>query len=455
MIAPTRDSFAAWNDERDRAADHPLANRFVSPEMTGAADLDNYGGWEQTPDYGPVWIPRGVSPDWAPYSAGHWAWVQPWGWTWVDDAPWGFAPFHYGRWVNYRDTWCWAPGTYVARPVYAPALVAWIGGPRVGVSLSIGGGGPPVGWFPLAPHEVYVPSYRASPGYVRNVNFTHVTNVTIINNVVNNTNGAADHREFMNRRFPNAVTVVPSNVFTGRQQVGPAAAQYRGNPQVRAFIADARPGQGMNAAPVAGPAFTPRGPEARPAVRPPFESRNAGNAVEPRNAGNAVGRPGSPGVGSPPPPIGARPAAPQGPGQRQGQGGDLPRPPLTGRPDAVGPRGDPNPARRIDAPPRIVDAPPRTVDAPPRSINAPPRSVDAPPRSVDAPQRPGDTPRGEIGGPGAPQARPVDATRQGEVPKVGAPEAARPAKADPRANRPEAAPRNEEKRGNEKKEEKS
>src|SRR5437867_1713415 len=83
--------------------------------------------------------------------------ANPWGWTWVDDAPWGFAPFHYGRWVWYRSRWCWAPGSYVARPVYAPALVAWVGGPSVNVSVSIGRSSPPVGWFPLGPREVYVP----------------------------------------------------------------------------------------------------------------------------------------------------------------------------------------------------------------------------------------------------------------------------------------------------------
>ena len=166
MVEPTRDAFAAWNAERDRAEPRPTAAvRYVSPEMTGAEDLDRYGQWEQTADYGPIWTPRAVGVGWAPYSAGHWAYVRPWGWTWVDDAPWGFAPFHYGRWVNYRSRWCWVPGTYVARPVYAPALVAWIGG----VSISVGGGraGPPVGWFPLAPREVYVPSYRYSSPRLR------------------------------------------------------------------------------------------------------------------------------------------------------------------------------------------------------------------------------------------------------------------------------------------------
>src|SRR5450755_416187 len=239
MVAPVRDAFAAWNDERDRAGERVAstpAPRYVSAEMTGAEDLDRYGQWEQTPDYGPIWVPRDVPAGWAPYSAGHWAWVRPWGWTWVDDARWGFAPFHYGRWVYHRDAWCWAPGTYVARPVYAPALVAWIGGARAGVSISIGGGGPPVGWFPLGPHEVYVPSYRTSPGYVRNVNITHVTNITTITTIVNNRNGEADRRDFSNRKFPNAVTVVPASVMTGRQSVAPAAMQFRGNPQVRELV---------------------------------------------------------------------------------------------------------------------------------------------------------------------------------------------------------------------------
>ena len=288
LVELNRDAFAAWNDDRDHAEDRPVAAvRYVSPEMTGADDLDRYGQWEQTPDYGPLWIPRGVAADWAPYSAGHWAWVRPWGWTWVDDAPWGFAPFHYGRWVYHRAAWCWAPGTYVARPVYAPALVAWIGGARAGVSISIGGGGPPVGWFPLGPHEVYVPSYRTSPGYVRNVNITHVTNITTITTIVNNRNGEADRRDFSNRKFPNAVTVVPTSVMMGRQSVAPAAAQFRGNPQVRELVAEHRPASAMNAAPVAAPVVAARPAESRANVRPPFEGRAPGVAG---------GRPGGPEV---------------------------------------------------------------------------------------------------------------------------------------------------------------
>ncbi|MEP6875776.1 MAG: FecR family protein, partial [Burkholderiales bacterium] len=128
MSAPVNDAFTAWNNDRDRRAVASVSARYVSPEMTGAEELDRYGRWEQNPEYGALWIPTAVAVDWAPYRSGHWAWVRPWGWTWVDDAPWGFAPFHYGRWVNVRNTWCWTPGARVARPVYAPALVAWVGG---------------------------------------------------------------------------------------------------------------------------------------------------------------------------------------------------------------------------------------------------------------------------------------------------------------------------------------
>ena len=113
-----------------RPTTRSAAPLFVSPEMTGVEDLDRHGGWQQHPEYGAVWTPTQVVVGWAPYRHGQWVWQRPWGWTWVDDAPWGFAPFHYGRWLSWGGRWCWAPGPRVARPVYAPALVAWVGGPQ-------------------------------------------------------------------------------------------------------------------------------------------------------------------------------------------------------------------------------------------------------------------------------------------------------------------------------------
>jgi hypothetical protein len=232
--------------------------------MTGAAELDAYGRWEQSDDYGPIWIPIGMAVDWAPYSQGHWAWVPPWGWTWIDDAPWGFAPFHYGRWVYARNNWCWTPGARVARPVYAPALVGWIGGPRGNASVTVGGG-PAVGWFPLAPREVYVPSYRVSQRYAERINITSVVNVNLIRNVFNNPQGP---RDFENRRFPRAVTVVPANVMAEHRPVAPAAAQLRQAPWVRDLANAAGGAAPLLAPPIAAPRIAARNPDPR-AVRPP------------------------------------------------------------------------------------------------------------------------------------------------------------------------------------------
>ncbi|HJX85905.1 MAG TPA: DUF6600 domain-containing protein, partial [Candidatus Angelobacter sp.] len=155
--AGNNDDFDNWGEGRDRHDDRSQSARYVSADVVGYQDLDDYGSWRTDPNYGNVWVPTRVSADWAPYREGHWAWISPWGWTWVDDAPWGYAPFHYGRWVTVSGSWGWVPGPREVRPVYAPALVVFIGGR----SDSRGGGGfgANVGWIPLGPREVYVPGY--------------------------------------------------------------------------------------------------------------------------------------------------------------------------------------------------------------------------------------------------------------------------------------------------------
>ena len=222
VVEAFTDDFDGWAlalDRRDDAARD--APRYVSPETTGYESLDAYGDWRPTPEYGPVWYPRAVPAGWAPYRAGRWAWVEPWGWTWIDAAPWGFAPFHYGRWALVGGVWGWVPGAIVARPVYAPALVGWIGRPGWSVSVTIGSV-PAVGWFPLAPREVFVPAYRTSPAYVRNVNVTHVTNVTNIVNVTTVT-----QTRYTYRQVERAVTVVPAAAVTGGAPVERSAVRVR------------------------------------------------------------------------------------------------------------------------------------------------------------------------------------------------------------------------------------
>src|SRR6185437_7780703 len=82
-------TFDAWNRARDRAEEAPPAMvEYVSPEMTGAEVLAGAGVWHQEADYGPVWYPTAVPAGWAPYRYGHWRYVVPWGWTWIDRAPW-------------------------------------------------------------------------------------------------------------------------------------------------------------------------------------------------------------------------------------------------------------------------------------------------------------------------------------------------------------------------------
>src|SRR5207237_2998765 len=127
--------------------------------------------------------------------------VEPWGWTWVDDGPWGVAPLHCGRWVYWDGGWVWVPGRRVARPVYAPALVVFVGGGSFGVA-----------WFPLAPEEPYVPAYHVSNTYIRNLNVTSV-NVTNID-VTNVTN-----IQYRNRGAPGAVTVVSRETFVRSRPV--------------------------------------------------------------------------------------------------------------------------------------------------------------------------------------------------------------------------------------------
>ena len=223
------DDFDTWGQSRDRQYDGSQSAHYVSRDVVGYEDLDNNGTWRSDPTYGNVWTPTSVQSGWAPYHNGHWVWIAPWGWTWVDDAPWGYAPFHYGRWVSIRGNWGWVPGPVNYEPVYAPALVAFIGGANFGVSISVGGGGyggGDVGWFPLGPREVYVPGYNTSRGYVDRVNTsnTNVSNTTITN-IYNNqvTNNSINNVTYVNRAVPGAVTAVPQNVFRSSAPVARAA----------------------------------------------------------------------------------------------------------------------------------------------------------------------------------------------------------------------------------------
>ncbi|MFM0399804.1 DUF6600 domain-containing protein [Paraburkholderia aspalathi] len=227
--APGLDGFDQWAASRDAAEDRSVSARYVSRDIPGYQDLDANGTWRSSPQYGEVWVPRATPAGWAPYHDGHWVWQAPWGWTWVDDAPWGFAPYHYGRWAYVDDSWAWVPGPVVVSepPVYAPALVAFVGGGGGGVdwgvSLAIGGAvAAGVAWFPLGPGEPWHPHWgdhdHWSPGYYNRVN-----NTTVVNNYnrnVTNVNVTNIHNTYINYRAPGGVTAVPATAFVHGQSVG-------------------------------------------------------------------------------------------------------------------------------------------------------------------------------------------------------------------------------------------
>lgn len=271
--APQPDQFEDWSAQRDHHESNLKSSRYLPPTVIGYEDLDDYGGWQASGQYGNVWYPNNVDPGWAPYHAGHWGWQDPWGYTWIDDAPWGFAPFHYGRWSYIGNRWGWCPGPIgigyggpVVQPYYAPALVAFFGGSHFGVSIGIGGG-ESLGWVPLGYGEVYTPSYAVSQNYFRQVNIsnTRITNVTNITNVYNNTyvNHKGYNQNYANARAPNAVMAMPQSAFASGRPVRQAARPVPANAVSR--IQSAR----IVAPPVAPTrqALIPtagRGPAARP-----------------------------------------------------------------------------------------------------------------------------------------------------------------------------------------------
>jgi hypothetical protein len=223
----THDAFDRWVANRENATLAGPARRHVSPNMTGYQDLDAYGDWQSAPDYGSVWYPRAVADDWAPYRYGRWAWVAPWGWTWIDQAPWGFAPFHYGRWAIIGGRWGWVPGRIVSRPVYAPALVAWIGNPGWNVGFS-SGAAPAVGWFPLAPREVYVPGHRHTTKYVHQINVTHIRDVNVVDRAVR----SGPQAPYAHHALPRAVTVVPANMVREGQAITAREVRRQERPEL-------------------------------------------------------------------------------------------------------------------------------------------------------------------------------------------------------------------------------
>jgi uncharacterized protein DUF6600 len=294
VSVPPADDFDRWSLGRDRRLESARSPEYVGRGVPGYDDLDEYGRWETNPDYGPVWYPTAVPEGWVPYRYGRWVWVEPWGWTWVEEEPWGFCPFHYGRWVVIGPRWCWLPGPVVVAPVYAPALVVFVGGPNFVIGV-----GSYAAWFPLGPTEPYYPWYHYGGNYLTQVNVTNIRNVTNITNITNVTN--VNNIRYVNRG--RATTAVPGNIFSGGQPV--SRRVIRLSPEQAAggaIIPHPQISPGLQAARGGRPVVAP----------PPIAARPIQPGQGMRRSGPPETRPIAPTGRTPQAPPEARPIAPAG-----------------------------------------------------------------------------------------------------------------------------------------------
>ncbi len=174
------DEFDSWALQRDAIVTKRLENadydKYYDRDFYGAEDLNEYGEWIYTRKHGYVWRPYRDSvaryTDWSPYRYGQWRWIPPYGWTWVNDEPWGWATYHHGRWVWDDGGWYWTPYSQYRgrRSWWRPALVfiSYIGNS--------------ICWYPLP----YGYDYYNYNGYYyndrRRYNTTIVNNTTVIVN---------------------------------------------------------------------------------------------------------------------------------------------------------------------------------------------------------------------------------------------------------------------------------
>jgi len=278
------DDFAHWSGALESHRFSSVSARYVNVEMPGYDQLDSTGDWQAQSDYGPIWFPH-VEAGWAPYHYGHWVNIPFYGWSWVADEPWGAAPFHYGRWVAIGGRWGWIPGPREGHPIWSPAQVVFAGG------VSFGGGGVAV-WFPLGPGEPYHPWYPCSPTYINQINITNIHESTVIH--VQTTYVNITNVTYVNRVV--GVTAVKQEDF--------ASGKSTRNAIVKVDTAQLQHVQPMTRVPVAAPAHpVVEHPIAKPANVP------AARPVLINNKGQMAAA--TPGARPVPPPVKPLPPAPK------------------------------------------------------------------------------------------------------------------------------------------------
>jgi len=386
------DALDLWSADRDRVYEGGRqSTAYVSRQMVGQADLDAYGAWQTYPEYGPVWFPTAVVDDWAPYRYGRWVWLAAYGWTWVDDAPWGYAPFHYGRWAYLGGRWGWCPGAYVARPVWAPALVAWYGGSNW--HFSVNSGGPVYGWVPLGWRDPFVPWWgRCSSRCYERYNRPYAVNLA--------ERTRRPITSYVNASVPNAITAVPGSAMRTTRPVQttrvplPAMAVATapvlgGAPQVRPVAPAGNVVRAGGSAPLPAGEIAAR---VKPmAVAPATRAAPSGYGRERVIPAPAAGAVGSAQRGVTPAPMAAPPAAAQT--RVTPSGAVVPQPSLRVAPSAAPPpagSGTPLPQTRVapfdgGALPATRAAPPAAVPPSPPVTRGAPREYSAPRESMERP----------------------------------------------------------------------
>src|SRR5471032_2894537 len=332
--------------QRDQQVSY-TAPQYVSADVVGYEDMQAYGGWSNDPEYGQVWSPNTVPANWQPYSTGSWAYSRPYGWTWVDEQPWGFAPYHYGRWANRNNRWLWVPPERRERAVYAPALVAFLGGAELSLALG-NNSAQPVGWFPLGPREAYVPPYAHDRAYYDRINTNAHVERAVMDDRWNRAERheaitANDQNEHMaNRRF---TTVVPAQAFMSSQRVERAAIKVSADKLASAPIAavSAPPASAQGTAPKADTRFNGVQQIGRPTQAQRQEQR-------PQTTGPKIAEhtaPPAPGAKVAPPPLEPRRGA--APPVIQGERTQTPQP-NAAQPNKPGEPNRPSEANRAEPP---------------------------------------------------------------------------------------------------------
>ena len=441
-----KDNWDRWNDRRDEelsARNEVLSSRYVPVGVPGLYELDRYGEWYSTPDYGYVWSPSAMPIGWAPYRTGYWGWYPAYGWTWISYEPWGWAPYHYGRWAYYRSRWCWVPHGGFSGGFswsWSPALVTFYGfgggnyrrGYRDGFADGYrtgyrNGAYDWVGWVPLAPGEHYY-------GHTTVINNTTVNNRIVEPRTIESLRNYSapggvtglEGRQFTSSRVVvNNPTPLPRNVDPGRQ-LGPVPVRgdafkpaQTESPRTNRVVSESAsrlisaPVVTRRAPSVAVPSGATRaveggvptlrgtgpvpGGEVNRAPRRDLPTREGSREVSP---GRATARERSTTTDSTTSPAGRVVSPGSGETERSTERRYEPsrrpdyRPaerPIAPRRDTSGERGsggnvERHESPRVYTPPRQESRPPsegRSVEPPPRHIESAPRHVEPTPRRVE------------------------------------------------------------------------